>query len=206
MILRILRRLPFTILMLTLLWLTALLTKTHSAQLTGDWMDLLGFAPADLLALDVWRLFTSAVTTNGGIVFCQAFVFTAFAVGWAEWQRGTLATGLVFWGVHLLTLIILSLIIALPLHWIGFTTGTLIVLSRDVGPSAGYFGVLGLDAAGLKSPWRWITGGLFLSGFAAALLMLSGKTPSGIALSASLAHLIAFPLGWMSNRFVKKLA
>jgi hypothetical protein len=199
------RRLPFTILMLVLLGLTAIFTHTHSAPLSAIWIDRLGFAPADLLALDLGRLFTSAVTTNGGIVFWEAFAFTALSVGWAEWHWGTRAAVLVFWGVHLVTLIILSLIIALPLHWMGFTIGTLIALSRDVGPSAGYFGVLGLDVAGLRSPWRWITGGLILTVLMAALLTIGGGPGSGIGMSAGLAHLIAFPLGWLSFSLVERL-
>lgn len=69
---RILRRLPFTILILSLLFLTALLTSSHTQQLTQTWMNRLGFAPVDLLALDLVRLFTSAITTSGGIVFWQA--------------------------------------------------------------------------------------------------------------------------------------
>lgn len=197
-------RLPFTIVMLALLWLTALHTNTHLPQLTQAWMNRLGFAPIDLLALDLGQLFTSAVTTGGGIVFWQAMIFTAVFVGWAEWQHGTRLTAIAFWGVHLLTLVILSLIIALPLHWTGFQPGTMIAFSRDVGPSAGYFGALGLDCAGLKSPFRWIAGGIVLSGLAIALLTVSGHSGRRIELSADLAHLIAFPLGFVSIQLAKK--
>ena len=59
----ILRRFPFTLTMLALLGLTAIWTGTHTAAISANWLDRLGFAPLDLLALDLGRLFTSALVT-----------------------------------------------------------------------------------------------------------------------------------------------
>lgn len=194
------KRFPFTLIMLGLLTVAAFLTDTHTGQLSAEWLDRVGFAPTDLLALDLERLFTSAVVTSGGSVFLQALAMIAFAVGLVEWRTSSRRATLTFWGIHLLTMLLASFAISLPLHWAGVTVGSLVALSRDVGPSAGYFGSLGLATATLKKPWHWIAGGAIFVGLVFAMLTISGKDSLGMELSADLAHLIAFPLGWLSLR------
>jgi hypothetical protein len=55
-------------------------------------------------------------------------------------------------------------------------------------------------SANLKHPWNLITGGLIFVGLQLALLRVSGGNSLGIEVSADLAHLIAFPLGWYSSK------
>jgi len=199
----ILRRFPFTLTMLVLLGLTAILTNTQVATISAEWLDRLGFAPIDLLTLNLGRLFTSALVTSGGRIFWEALGMVAFAVGLSEWLTGPRRAALTFWGVHLSTLVLESLFIALPLHWAGITLGSLVALSRDVGPSAGYFGALGLVSAHMKHPWNLISGGLIFIGLQLALLHVSGSNSLGMEVSADLAHLIAFPLGWYSSKILE---
>ena len=198
-----LRRLPFTLTMLVLMGLTAILTNTHAATISAEWLDRLGFAPVDLFALDLGRLFTSALVTSGGRVFWEALGMVTFAVGLAEWLTGPLRAALTFWGVHLSSLVIESLVVVFPLHLLGMTFSSLVALSRDVGPSAGYFGALGLVSARLKYPWNLISGGLIFIGLQLALLRISGANNLGMEVSADLAHLIAFPLGWYSSKILR---
>jgi len=200
----VLRRFPFTLTMLVLLGLTAIWTDTHTTTISASWLDRLGFAPFDLLALDLSRLVTSALVTSGGRVFWEALGMVAFAVGLSEWLAGSRRAALTFWGVHFATLLIESFVIALPLHWAGTTFGSLIALSRDVGPSAGYFGALGLASAHLKYPWNLVSGGAIVIALEIALLHISGNNSLGMELSADIAHLAAFPLGWYSSRLVNK--
>jgi len=197
-----LSRFPFTLTMITLLGLTALWTNTHAAAISAEWLDRLGFAPLDLLALDLGRLLTSALVTSGGRIFWEALGMVAFAVGLSEWLTGSRRAALTFWGVHLSTLLIESLFVALPLHWAGTTFGSLIALTRDIGPSAGYFGALGLVSAHLKSPWNLVSGGAILLALEIALLHVNGTNTLGLEVSADIAHIIAFPLGWYSSRLV----
>lgn len=143
----LLRRFLFTILMLFLFGIVGILTNTYVAAISNHWLDRLGFAPIDLLALDLFRLFTSALVTAGGPVFWEILRLTAFGVGLSEWLTGTRRAALTFWGIHSTTLVLELLVCALPLQSIGMKFGSLVALSRDVGPSAGYFGALGLVSA-----------------------------------------------------------
>lgn len=200
----ILRRFPFTLTMVTLLVLIAIWTHTHASAISVEWMDRLGFAPLDLLALNLGRLVTSALVTSGGWVFWEALGMVTFTVGLSEWMTGSRCAVLNFWGVHVSTLLIESLAVTLPMHWFGTTFGSLVALSRDVGPSAGYFGALGLVSAHLKYPWNLVSGGMIFIALEFALLHISGNNTLGLEISADIAHVIAFPLGWYSSKLVNK--
>lgn len=202
---RLIRRFPFTLLMLIVLGITAVFTNTHLSTLTKDWLARLGYSPSDLWLLNWERLFTSALVTFGKSVFWQAAGMIALAVGTAEWLAGTKRTAVTFWGVHITTLLSESLLVALPLHLSGNTTGTALILARDVGPSAGYFGCLGLASRRLPRPWQWLSGTAVLAGLIWTLFQ-SPKAGQGTAvkLAADLAHLIAFPLGWLTGGRIHK--
>ena len=82
----ILRRLPFTIVLVLLLIFMALVTETHLKPLTQDWLNLLGFGAHDLWYLRLERLFTSAVVTQVGRGFWGALGMLAFFL--LAWQSG----------------------------------------------------------------------------------------------------------------------
>lgn len=194
------RRLPFTLLMLGLLGVTAVFTNTHLATLPKSWLARLGYTPRDLWLFNWERLVTAALVTFGQSIFWQAMAMIALAAGAAEWLAGTKRTAVTFWGIHLTTLLSESLLIALPLHLSGSTTGTALILARDVGPSAGYFGCLGLASRRLPRPWSWLSGTAVL----VALIITLFQAPragqgTAVKLAADLAHLIAFPLGWLTG-------
>jgi hypothetical protein len=192
--------------MLFLLGAGALLTNTHTDNLTPYWLNRLGFAPVDVWVLRWQRLFTSALVTSGGWIFWQAAGMIALAVGAAEWLAGTKRAIATFWGVHLATLLLESLLIALPLHHLGFTGGTALLVARDVGPSAGYFGCLGLACVRFpRKRWGQLAGVLiFLSLIWTLFQPPRAGQDDTVKLFADLAHLIAFPLGWLSSYFIFK--
>lgn len=198
---KIFTNLPFTWAMLFLLGSGALLTNTHTDNLAPHWLNRLGFAPADVWFLRWERLFTSALVTSGGWVFWQALGMVALAVGAAEWLAGTKRAIATFWGVHLATLLLESLLVALPLHQLGVAGGTALLVARDVGPSAGYFGCLGLACARFpRQRWSQVAGVLII--FSLIWTLFQPPRPGQdniVKLFADLAHLIAFPLGWLSN-------
>jgi hypothetical protein len=197
--LRTAARLPFTLLMLSWLALAALFTNTYFEAITHHWLNRIGFAPRDLWYWRLERLFTSALVTSGGRVFWEAVLFIALVVGIAEWQTGWRRTAATFWGVHLITLVLTSLLISLAIHQLRRIGLEASEVARDVGPSAGYFACLGLISARLRPPLRQVAGLLLLLNFGAALLLPpgSGESPA-VKFSADLAHLVAFPLGWLS--------
>ena len=201
------RRLPFTLIMLSGLIIAALVTNTYFQEITGHWLNRTGFAPNDLWYGRLERLFTSAFVTSGGKVFWEALFFIAFAVGVAEWMTGWKRAAATFWGIHLLSLVLLSLIVSLATHQLRSIGLEAAQLTRDVGPSAGYFACLGLVSARLKRPWNWTSGGILLLFFAIAIFLPAGTGESAsMKFSADLAHLLAFPLGWLSsNAGMKKV-
>ena len=190
----------FTLVTEGLLLGAALLTRSYTGGLSSEWLARLGFAPADLLTPDFWRILTSAVVTDGLTGLLSAMAAVGTLVGAGEWWLGTRRTALTFWGVHVSTLLAESLLFAFPLHGRGSAAGSAIMLARDVGPSAGYYGVLGALIARLKRPWNWIAGVAIMAGLAATLLRSLTEKRSGAELSAALAHLIAFPLGIVAFR------
>jgi hypothetical protein len=204
-IFRFFHRIPFTLVMLLLLTLVALMTSTHLGQLPTHLLNRLGFAPRDLLQGNLERMFTSALVTSGGVVFWEAFGMIAFCVGAAEWLAGWKLAALTFWGGHLLALILLTFIVTLSRHQLRQFGLEAVIWARDVGPSAGYFACLGLASSLLKRPWNFISGTGVLAILTIALLMPASSGQSAqIKFSADLAHLLAFPIGWLIGLVASK--
>jgi hypothetical protein len=201
----VISRLPFTLTMLALLAITALVTNTTFQNITHHWLNRTGFAPNDLWYGNIERMFTSALVTSGGFVFWEALFFVIFAVGLAEWLTGWKRLAATFWGVHLLALVLLSLIISLGIHQLRDLGLEAAEIARDVGPSAGYFACLGLVSAQLKRPWNWVSGGLLFVMFVIVLFIPAAAGENAqIKFSADLAHTLAFPLGWFSSLLGQK--
>ena len=197
----LLHRFLFTLVMLFVIGVTGLLTNTYINGISHQWLNRVGFAPNDLWYWRLDRVFASALVTSGGVVFWEALFFVAFSVGTAEWMTGWKRTAVTFWGVHLLSLILLSLIFAWGAHQLPNIGLEAVNLSRDVGPSAGYFACLGLVSARLNRPWRWVSGGILLMVFVIVLWLPPGARETvEVKLSADMAHLLAFSLGWLSSR------
>ena len=191
-------RIPFTLIMVGLLLLVAWGTHSYFQDLARVWVNRLGFAPSDFWFFRWERLILSALVTSGGTIFWLALGMVTVTSGIVEWRCGSGRAALTFWGVHLVTLLLESLLFLLPLHQLGFTQARALFFSRDVGPSAGYMASLGLITTFLPKPWRWVAFGAILAFLVISLFLpaRSGVTPA-IKLADDLAHLIAFPLGWM---------
>ena len=196
---RVIRRIPFTLVMAGLLLLVAWTTQSYFQELAHSWISRLGFAPRDFWFFRWERLILSALVTSGGIIFWFALAMVVITSGIAEWKTGSWRAALTFWGVHLATLVLESAMFLLPLRQLGFTQARTLFFSRDVGPSAGYMASLGLIITFLPKTRRWLAFVTILILLIVALFLppRAGETQA-IKLSADLAHLIAFPLGWTS--------
>jgi hypothetical protein len=190
-------RLPFTLALLLVVIVAALKTSTIGGKLSNSWRRRVGYAPRDLWILEVWRIVTSALVTSGGRSFWQALFLIAMTVGAIEWIAGTLWAVLVFWGVHMATMVIESLLLSGSLVTSGISKNRVIETSRDVGSSAGYFGSLGFALSFLPKRLTILAG----SSIGLGLLLVFGlnkrRSSHPSQRLADLAHLIAFPLGWL---------
>jgi len=196
---------PFTLATLAALVVRGWRTDTITAAVPHHLVVRMGFAPEDLLDLGWRRIFSSATLTHGPLEFWAAVLMIVFAVGVCELIGGSIIAGVTFWGVHILTLLAESLLV-LPLLFVGSHAGEQIARLRDVGPSAGYVGALGLVCALLPRRWRYPAAAAVLLTLAYATFA-PGLDGLGMAarLSAGVAHFIAFPLGWWSLLLWRRL-
>ena len=187
---------PFAATTCALIGVTGFFTLTATGRsITTHTLQQVGWAPRDLVALDIGRMLFSALVTNGGLVFWMALALTALFVGLAEHYAGSPMAAATFWGVHLATLGVM-LAVSLPLHLAGDSLGTLVYATRDVGPSAGYVGCLGLAIVCSKRRERWWVLGATAVVLATVLARsLWGSGTEAIDVSANLAHAVALPIG-----------
>ncbi len=202
---QVIRRIPFSLVMLVLLLLVAWGTHSYFQELAREWVARLGFAPRDFWFFRWEQLILSALMTSGGAIFWFALGMVAVTSGVAEWKTGSWRAALTFWGIHLMTLVLESLLFLLPLHQLGFSQARAVFYSRDVGPSAGYMASLGLVTTFLPRPWRWIVFGAVLIFLIVALSLPPRPSETqAVKFAADMAHLIAYPLGWMSANLFKR--
>ncbi len=196
------RRLPFTLLMLAGLIGAGIYGNSHVGLLDSAVNQHVGHSVKLLFEGQLHRIFTSLLFTAGGWRFYSSLLMFAAAVGWVELRFGSRLAMLTFFGVHLATLLLIAIGIALPLAALGTHHGRLLLQVRDVGPSAGYYGCLGVAVAGLAAKRRNWCVALNLVALLLRLYWSATQLPEeGRMLSADLAHLIAFPLGVLSSRW-----
>jgi hypothetical protein len=185
----------FTLFIAGLLLAAALVSGSLIKPLTSGWQDQLGFAPRDLFTPRWDRMFTSALVTSGGKGFWPAFGAMISLVLTAEWLSGSRRAALAFWIPHLGASIGGSLLTWLAVQLSRSAMLREIYTLRDVGPSAGYFGCMGLIVAHLPRPWKHLVGLVIMAGLIGGMIYSAHYGPT-IDISAGLAHLIAFPIGW----------
>jgi hypothetical protein len=193
---RFLKRFPLTILLVVIVAGIGLATETHAARLRPSLLERFGFAPRHALRGEMLRLATSVFVTHGENIFYLSLAMIVLGVGLSERRIGTAKTALVFFGVHLATLLLLSILLGIAWPRVDAWWVHLLATEYDVGPSAGYYGCLGVACHKLhgnkRTGWLSVIGGVLL-----ARLLWSAISPYGVRgdLSADVAHLIAFPLG-----------
>lgn len=194
----LLTKIPFTLAVLASLIGAAVWTNTHRSDIAQSDLDAYGYAPRHLLRLQWGRIFTSLFLTVGGWSFYASLTAAGIFIGSLEWKFGSVRAATLFFCLHAATILLESLLVVSPLRYVRHPLGELLHLTHDVGPSAGYYGCLGafllLDQwapAVIAAVW------LFLLVRVIVRLLFSGEN-SG-ALSADIAHLIAFSLGLASG-------
>ncbi len=196
-----LRECRFTILMLAALVVAGVYGRTHVGPLDAQLHDQMGFSARHLWEGELHRLFTSLFfTAGGGRFYASLFMFT-LSVGWVEWVHGTRCAALTFLGVHLITQLLLALAVAWPLVLLGYGHGRLLWEARDVGPSAGYYGCLGLAVASVSVGRPRVVASIIFGVLLLRAACSAACLPAqGQVLSADLAHLVAFSCGMLLTR------
>jgi cell division protein FtsW (lipid II flippase) len=191
-----LARYPFTVATCGFIVFGGLLSRTATGQtITRRALRQFGSAPRDLLAFNLGRVVISAFVTDGGIVFWMALALTALFAGAAEHFTDTTTATLTFWGAHFASFLV-SIYVTLPLDLTGSRLAALLYVTRDVGPSAGYVGCLGLALVCSRWRWRWWLIGAVAVGLGTALLLsLPELRGAPRDVSADLAHASALVFG-----------
>jgi hypothetical protein len=189
------RRLTFTLVMCGGLLIMAVLSGSLTHPLSPAWQDRLGFASSDLFTWGWERIFTSAMVTSGGKWFWLPFGLMLILTSVAEWLAGTRRTALAFWIAHLGATVGESLLTGVVVQFSSSSLLSQLHSLRDVGPSAGYFGCIGLITAYFPRPWKYLVGLAVITGLIGGMVY-SAQHGAAIDVSAGLAHLLAFPIGW----------
>jgi len=201
--LRCLWQLPFTLFMFVLLVAMGVHAQTHVEPLRPEIQAWAGHSPHLLWNGELYRLATSLLFTAGGWRFYCSVAMFCLAVGCVEWIHGTATSLSAFFGIHLATLLLMSIGVSLCASLLESHRSSLLWYAQDVGPSAGYYGCLGLAIASL-TPSRRVP---LVIGIGSLLLLRLGWSgyhipEDGRMLSADISHAIAFPLGLFTSRWV----
>ena len=158
----------------------------------GLWRDLPAAAMArwavshdDLARGEIWRLITANFLSRHPRMLVDQVTFTLCIIGWFEWHHGSPRAFAMFFVTNtagfLLTLFwVVDMLKSYP-AWAGLDT------LRDIGMSAGGFGLVGAILADLPRKWLYLAGALILLGAKFFLL------PDPIA---DIAHPITLVLGF----------
>ena len=195
-VIRAVLRCPFTLGMLASLVVAGIYGKTHVGLLDSQVRHHAGYSVRLLVEGELHRGFTSLFFTAGGWHFYSSLMMLAVAVGWVESSYGTVRAATAFVGIHLATLLLMSVGVASLYAMIETHRGSLLWEVKDVGPSAGYYGCLGLAIAGMSPGLRLSVIGAIMVVLMSRLAWSSFHLPeNGHVMSADIAHLIAFPFG-----------
>ena len=200
-------RLPWTVSVVGMLILAAISTRTYIDPLGEEWYESWGSSPAFLMSGEWQRLFSSSVLTPGQARFYISLFMAAICVGAAEWLDGTVRAMVTFLGVHVATLSLLALVTAAATRssWVWLPSAEILYHAVDVGPSAGFYGCLGLVLM-RRSPKPFRFASLAVTVILLSRLVWSGITipEQGRTYSADLAHAVGFPLGCIISIFASR--
>ncbi len=192
---------PFTLLLLTVVSCAGVYSGSHVGATNNQVHQVAGYSIRLLIEGELQRAVTSLFITEGGWRFYSSILMLAVCVGFVEVTRGTSRALLTFFSVHFATLLVLACIVLSVLALGPTFPGDLLLHARDVGPSAGYYGCLGLAITSwkpfLRAPIISIVLILLILRAACSFAVLPEHVQ---VLEADLAHLIAFPLGIASSR------
>jgi len=143
--------------------------------------------------------------TSGGLGFWLPYGAMIGLISIAEWLTGTRRTALAFWLSHLGACVGEAVFTGLAIQFFNSTMLNNVHSLRDVGPSAGYFGCIGAITAHIPRPWRYLVGVAIIAALVGGMIV-SAQRGATVEVTAGLAHLLAFPIGWSvaAGTFLKR--
>ncbi len=193
--------LPFTLVLLMVIGCGGVYFGSHVGATDSHVHQVAGYSIQLVIEGELQRAVTSLFITDGGWRFYSSMVMLAVCVGFVEATRGTLRALLTFFSVHFATLLALACIILCFHALVPTLPSHLLLHTRDVGPSAGYYGCLGLAITSAKPAWRAPIISIILIALSLRAAHSFAFLPEQVqTFEADLAHLIAFPLGIASSR------
>ncbi|MEZ6032955.1 MAG: rhomboid family intramembrane serine protease [Planctomycetaceae bacterium] len=197
----------FTTILVVTLTIFAVWSDSHSSLLTETWRNSVGFSAMSLANLQWHQTLTSLVFTAGERQFAQSILMLCISVGLCERKFGSRTAVLVFFISHVVVTIGLALCVVLPLHLYGVEWATALASERDVGPSAGYYGCLGIVVASWSHRHRQLLTVGIIAVLIVRLSVSLGRIHQTPAIfSADLAHLASFPFGIILAQFTDETA
>lgn len=135
----------------------------------GLWRDLppaalarWGISHDDLARGEVWRLLTANFLSKHPRMLLDQISFTLCIIGWFEWRHGSLRAFAMFFVTNTAGFL-------LTLFWVvgmlkGYPADPGLDIMRDIGMSAGGFGLVGAILADLPRKWLLLGGAMVLLG------------------------------------------
>ena len=192
---RLIRRVPFTLLMLSGIGTVGFLTGTNAGELAPVLAQRWGFALHDLWQGTGYSLMTEVWFTRHPFMFWGILAFVIVSIGIYEWRAGTRQAGTLYWITDIGGTLIVTFAFVLPLYLLKTDLGLTLAFADDVGMSGGGFGCVGGWVHRLALPLRqWAFAGMIVYLVLHLVLVLD--------LSSDVLHIITFWLGfWLDGRW-----
>ncbi len=193
-LLHVLRRVPFTLVMLLGIGTVGVLSKSATGEVAPSILRRWGFALHDIWQGAGYSLVTEVLFTHGPFMFWGILGFVVVSIGVYEWRAGTTRSLLLYWLTDIGGTLIVTVCFVLPLYLAGTELGLKLAFSDDVGMSGGGFGSVGGWVALLVLPRRrWVFIGVFVY-LVAHLIIVTD-------LFSDVLHIVTFTLGfWLARK------
>lgn len=147
------RRVPFTLGLLGVIWLLAALSGSLGQGAPPDVLGRFGFAPVDLVNGRIISIVTSVVFIHKRFMVGPLNLSLLLFILPYEWIAGTRRVIAVFWGGHIIETAISAMVILLVAA-AGIPSASVLASTHDVGMSSGTFACAGALVLVLPSRWR----------------------------------------------------
>lgn len=194
--LRMIRRLGFTLLMELAIIAVATAQGAVLGELRPESKLHWGFGLHNLWEGRLYTLVTSAFFVRDLRMLVGILLLIGYSVGIYEWVAGTQRALALYWSTNILATLLAACLLVAPLYYAGRSTGRQLALMSDVGPSAGALGAIGgwVDRVPDRRR-RWL--------FWVVMVYLAGKLALRPEPFADSVHLIAFPMGFVFDRWLR---